>query len=523
MFIYLSILLLLLSPLAMLILRLARPNFVYHWLIAVAGALVAWPMLIVAGLRLPQTLTLVTWQIGTVFSSAVNLSLDQFSWPYALGLTSLVLAVILTDVARAAEADWANWAGSLFLTALGLLAVMAGNPLTLLLAWTAIDLFELFVLLGVVFPSVVRERIVIAFSARVLGSVLLIAAGMVAWSDNETLTYAISSPPAILLMILAAGLRLGVFPLHLPFLQEPPLRRGLGTVTRLMPTVTALVLLARMASALEQAGVKVLLAPILLGLAGLAALYAGASWLTAANELEGRPKWILGMASIVMASTIRAQPAASLAWGVATVFSGGILFLSSLRDRRLSWLLLLGLAGISALPFMPAWNGARLFHAPFDPILLLFFIALVLLMLGYYRHTLRPGDRLAGVERWVWVIYPVGLALLPATHFAIGWLTKPTLADVSLSQWLIGPIMVALLIAGIIWGQRVIMVPKFIGDILDYVFSFRWLFFLFGMFFRWFERLVSFLTTVLEGEGGLLWILLWIVLLLSFLATRRGG
>lgn len=83
--------------------------------------------------------------------------------------------------------------------------------------------------------------------------------------------------------------------------------------------------------------------------------------------------------------------------------------------------------------------------------------------------------------------------------------------------------MVALLIAGIIWGQRVIMVPKFIGDILDYVFSFRWLFFLFGMFFRWFERLVSFLTTVLEGEGGLLWILLWIVLLLSFLATRRGG
>ena len=201
MFIYLSILLLLLSPLAMLILRLARPNFVYHWLIAVAGALVAWPMLIVAGLRLPQTLTLVTWQIGTVFSSAVNLSLDQFSWPYALGLTSLVLAVILTDVARAAEADWANWAGSLFLTALGLLAVMAGNPLTLLLAWTAIDLFELFVLLGVVFPSVVRERIVIAFSARVLGSVLLIAAGMVAWSDNETLTYAISSPSAILLMI----------------------------------------------------------------------------------------------------------------------------------------------------------------------------------------------------------------------------------------------------------------------------------------------------------------------------------
>jgi len=523
MFIYLSILLLLLSPLAMLILRLARPNFVYHWLIAVMGALGAWPMLIVAGFRLPQTLTLVTWQIGTVFSSAVNLSLDQFSWPYALGLTTLVLAVILTDVARAAEADWANWAGSLFLTALGLLAVMAGNPLTLILAWTAIDLVELLVLLGEVDTSVVRERIVVTFSARVLGSVMLIAAGMVAWSDNETLTYAIISPQAILLMILAAGLRLGVYPLHLPFLQEPPLRRGLGTVTRLVPTVTALVLLGRMASALEQAGVEILFAPILLGLTGLAALYASASWLTAVNELEGRPTWILGMASISVASAIRAQPAASLAWGLATVFSGGILFLSSLRDRRLSWLPLLGLAGISALPFMPTWNGATLFRAPFEPLLSLFFIALVLLMLGYYRHTLRPGVRLGGLERWVWVVYPVGLALLPATHFAIGWLTKPALAEISLSHWLVGPILVILLVAGIIWGGKVTRIPQFIVDILGYVFSLKWLFFLLGGFFRLVERLVGFLTTILEGEGGLLWILLWILLLLSFLVSGRGG
>lgn len=523
MFIYLPILILLLGPLVILILRLARPNFVYHWLIAVAGALVAWPVLIVAGFRLPQTLTLVTWQIGTVFSSTVNLSLDQFSWPYALGLTTLVLAVILTDVARAGEADWANWAGSLFETALGLLAVMAGNPLTLLLAWTAIDLVELLVLLGEVLPSKVRERIVLAFSVRVLGSVLLIAAGVVAWSDNQTLTFAITSPQPILLMILAAGLRLGVFPLHLPFLQELSLRRGVGTIIRLVPAVTAFVLLGRMAFALEGAGVKVLFAPVLLGLAGLAALFSGASWLIAIDELEGRQTWILGMGSLVIASTIRAQPVASLAWGLATVFSGGLLFLSSLRDRRISWLPLLGLVGLSTLPFTPAWNGSNLFRAPFDPFLLLFFIAFVLLMLGYYRHALRPGARLGGVERWVWVIYPVGLALLPATHFAIGWLIKPTLTEVSLAGWLLGPIGVAFLIAGIIWGRRDIRIPQFIVDILDYVFSFRWLYFLFGLLFRLVERLVVFLTTILEGAGGVLWIALWILLLIAFLVTGRGG
>ncbi len=194
MFIYLPIILLLLISLVMVILRLARPNFVYHWLIAASGALVAWLMFIVVWFQLPQTLTLLNWQIGTISSSAVNLLLDQFSWPYALGLTSLVLAVILTDVVRVAEADWANWAGSLFLTSLGLLSVMAGNPLTLLLTWTAIDLVELLILLGIVYPSEMRERIVISFSTRVLGSVLLITAGVVAWSSNETLTFSISSP-----------------------------------------------------------------------------------------------------------------------------------------------------------------------------------------------------------------------------------------------------------------------------------------------------------------------------------------
>lgn len=363
----------------------------------------------------------------------------------------------------------------------------------------------------------------LAFSVRVLGSVLLIAAGVVAWSDNQTLTFAITSPQPILLMILAAGLRLGVFPLHLPFLQELPLRRGLGTIIRLVPAVTAFVLLGRMAFALEQAGVKVLFAPVLLGLTGLAALFSGASWLIAADELEGRQAWILGMGSLVIASTIRAQPAASLAWGLAAVFSGGLLFLSSLRDRRLSWLPLLGLVGLSTLPFTPAWNGSNLFRAPFDPFLMLFFIAIVLLMLGYYRHALRPGARLGGVERWVWMIYPVGLALLPATHFAIGWLMKPALTEVSLSGWLLGPIGVAFLFAGIIWGRRVNRVPKFIVDILDFVFSFRWLYFLFGLLFGLVERLVDFLTTILEGAGGLLWIVLWILLLIAFLVTGRGG
>ena len=47
-----------------------------------------------------------------------------------------------------------------------------------------------------------------------------------------------------LYLVAAAGLRLGVFPLHLPYTSEATLRRGIGTSLRLVSAVSSLVLLA---------------------------------------------------------------------------------------------------------------------------------------------------------------------------------------------------------------------------------------------------------------------------------------
>jgi hypothetical protein len=96
--------------------------------------------------------------------------------------------VILTDVARA-RADWSAWAASLVLAALGLLAVLAANPLTLLLAWAAIDLVEFFILLNHTGLSRENERVVIAFSVRVAGLLLLLWGVVVARASQADLTF----------------------------------------------------------------------------------------------------------------------------------------------------------------------------------------------------------------------------------------------------------------------------------------------------------------------------------------------
>jgi hypothetical protein len=522
MLVYLTIGFLALAPLVMLILRVARPSFVYHWLIALAGPLIAWPMILLTGLRLPQTLLLISWMPEALFPSWPVLLVDRLSWPYAVALATLALAAILTEVARAPEADWASWSASLALTALGILAVFSGNPLTLLLTWTAIDFFELIVLLWNVNESQIRERVVVSFTARVSGSGLLVAALLVASAGGETLSFAAITPQASLLLLLAAGLRLGVLPLHLPFLQEPPLRRGLGTLLRLVPAAAALVLLARTALAISEQGGSLPFLPYLLAFSGLAALYAAASWVFAPDELSGRPAWLLAMASFSVASALRGQPSASLAWGIAALFSGGLLFLSSTRDLRLAWLTLLGIIGFSGLPFTPAWNGARLFDPPFQLQLLLFIASLALLILGYVRHTLKPWRSLAGVERWVWVIYPFGLALLLLTHFAFGWWTNPGLEHAPWAGWWVGA--AALALAGLVgfWARRGFNPERYPLVLVDSIFSLNWVYAGFWFIYNRLRLLTGFITDILEGEGGILWVLLLLVLLIALLAGNGG-
>ena len=523
MLILVSIILLLIAVTSMLLIRVFWPDFLYHWLIAAGGALFAWLVMLFAGSRLPFSLTLINWQTKALLRQSPALLADELSWPYALALVTLALAVISTDVLRAAEADWSAWSSTLILGTLGLFAVLAGNPLTLLMAWMAIDLAELLILLAQLVQSTVRERLVIAFSARVFGSLLLIGGEMVARSGGASLTFDFIPSKAAIFLVLAAGLRLGVLPLHVPFLQELPLRRGLGTMSRLVPAAASLVLLARTADALRAAPESIAFLPYLLGMAGLAGLYGGLAWFLASDELEGRPPWILGMASLSLAAALRAQPTASLAWGLAGLLCGGLIFLTSIHDRRLLWLSFLGLLGFTAIPFTPAWNGSQLYTGPFHPFLPVFVIVQALLLAGYARHALRSSQIFQGVERWIWLIYPLGLGLLPLTQFWIAWRSYPSIADVPLAGWLLGVIAVGLAVLGVSLRDRIGAIPA--GPIQSFrtFLSLNWLYSMLWVIYRYLRRLATFLTSVLEGEGGVLWAILVLVLLFSVLVWSNGG
>src|SRR5512140_196179 len=133
--ILLPVILMLLAALALIGLRFLRPQFKYTWIVAATGAIFSFISVFLWRIHFPQTVSLPPWQPVTVFHYFPSWVADGISWPYALALAALATAVILTSTVRT-ETEAMPWAGTLFLSAFGILAVAAANPLTLAILWT---------------------------------------------------------------------------------------------------------------------------------------------------------------------------------------------------------------------------------------------------------------------------------------------------------------------------------------------------------------------------------------------------
>jgi hypothetical protein len=572
MLVLLTIFLFVFTPLAMLILRLVRPRFSIQGFLAVLAVLSALPMVFLAGSKIPQVVSLLQWQPVSLFPVSPALLIDDISWYFALALIVLAFSVVITSIAQLGQStrldilptrnksqtiespypvnerlspapsadnsesgsptNWSFWAAVLILTSLGLLAVTAGNMLTLLLAWVALDIFELIVLLGHVFQSKNRERVILVFFAKLIGTITLLIAALVLWSHGDSLSFEAISLATSVYLVLASGIRLGVLPLQLPFTQGLPMQRGLGTALRLIPAASSYILLVRVSNM----GVAGAITPYLLALTALAGLYAAVNWIRAKDELSGRPLWMLGTASLAVAAAILNHPSACLAWCIASLLSGGFIFSISIRHRNLFPLIFLGIFNLSCLPFSPTWQGTSLYGYSsssrvslmlFSVYSFMFLLIQSFLLAGFIRHSLRgiyPAEEKSSghIEQWAWLLYPIGLILPVVIHLFIGWRMYPNLNELPVYEWIVGPI--SLIIAGIvlyiIWrypqlSPLIILSTK--NSTWENLFSLEWLYRLLWKLFRSISKVFALFSAILEGEAGILWALALFALIFVFL------
>lgn len=515
MLILITVLLLTLTALTLILVRLIRPGFRYSWLIAVGGAFLALVSVWVWLIGLPVELSLAAWQPLDLFAESPLFQGDDIAWVLAVSLASLTLAVLLTDVVRSDLTNPLPWAGILTLTAIGVLAVTAGNLLTLMLAWAALDLIDLATLLRAVDEPSASERAVISFSTRLIGIGLVLLANILSLAAGARLDFA-SLPPSVgLLLLAAAGLRLGVLPLHLPISADSASRRGVGTSLRLTSAVSSLVLLARIAPGTAASP----LAPLLLVLAGAAALYSAWTWLRAPDDLSGRPFWIIALAAQAVASSLRGNPVGAAAWGAALSLAGGALFLNSSRNLWLNRILLIAAFSLSGLPFSLTASGWQSGAGSFFLTWPLSVAAQALLLAGYVRHALRPGahENPGSQLPWTQNMLPAGIGLLLLTALLLGLFGWE--GSASFRGWLPALVTVVLSIL-LIWLTPRLRLLNPIRAHWVRPEGGRWRRAFSGGFWNLYHssaRLGRLISDALEGEGSLMWTLLFLALFISLM------
>lgn len=521
MFVLITLSLLLTVSVAMLILRLTRRPSAFAWLASALGALLAWLSILLWQLDLPVTLPFNLWSPLTLFRVTPTFVVDSYAWLYALSLGGLAAAVILTSPARMIVISPISWFGAVALSLIALLAVMADNILTLALVWTAIDLLEYLNTLRISETPSLNERAVISFSFRAAGTGFALWAAVTSAAGGQSASLEETPPQAWLFLLLAVGLRLGVIPLHLPYRDDPGLRRGIGTSLRLTAAATSLVVLARSPAA----GIDPSILLFLLTLVSLAALYAGWKWLSLPDELSARPYWIIGMSALSLAAALRGNPAGSAAWGAALILFGGLSFLYSVRQPWFTRLF----AGLSlsllSLPFTltaTVWQGDFPIPALFWP---LFLAAHAMLVAGYLRHLFRVGETsFSELPRWSQAAYPLGLGIFVINIILTGLWGWP--GALQIGNWITAVLMLLLVgLAGLItlrlrriFNQEPVA-PIEMESVSRFALAQEFMAGILWGGYRLVGRMFGYLSSLLEGDGGLLWTLL---LLIIFIALLRG-
>ncbi len=189
-------------------------------------------------------------------------------------------------------------------------------------------------------PEKDQGAIVRIFSLRVFGTFALIFATAVAWQVQPDFSFDQIPSTAGLFFLLAAGLRLGVLPVHLPFTQGGADSQESKFLFDLAPVASSLTLIARLPGDFLTLNRTLLI--IVQVLSAIAMLYGAMMWISRKTATQARPPyWIITLSAFALQCALNGDPGSSRVWGgLALLLSGGLLFSFNPPIRRIRFCLL---------------------------------------------------------------------------------------------------------------------------------------------------------------------------------------
>jgi formate hydrogenlyase subunit 3/multisubunit Na+/H+ antiporter MnhD subunit len=482
----------------------------------------------------PVSQIIAPWQPVSVFGVPVSFRVDHTAWIIGLGLVLVCVATALTWLAYPGQTRPAPRAVALLLIASALASVFASNLLTLALAWGLLDTLFTIALLARS-GSQLGRRAAIAIVLNIASTLCVWIAALVIENQHTSLYWhllnAQSGPMGWL--VAAAVLRLGLYPLH----QWLPVELGQETdravLLFVIPSATGLALLARLA--ISQALPAQSIMPLLASLSALMGAFL--AW-RSPQPRSGLPFIALSFTGLMAISAttptaVGTLLAATLNW----IFVMSALFISRGFKRTAPWWSIGAIVAAMSLIGVPGTIGFIVREQTISSLidsgswisLVACLIAETLLVASVIRLIFSPaGDSLPinflrkisfGVALLFTIVPSIALAVLPATITNV-----PLLPEMLNKLGVVGWIAWAVPLVGGIAVAVSLRKPAavLIIDLIDpeaeprwqRLLELDWITSVASLPIRFITYVVRGLSSVLEGEGSLLWTMLLIVIAL---------
>lgn len=517
MWIQMVIILLIGAAIAALALRLRGIRTAYIWLTVLVISLIVWVLIIFIPQDRIPLFELSKWFQLRSIDVSLRFTIAPSNFPLIFTVVAYNLSFFLTAVVRLnIRSDLKYWLVQLLQTILAILALSANNTWSLLFAWTSFDILGFFYQLNTS-KEELKEEIFRSVIIKFIGSVILVRTISRVTGSNLDISLDNLSGFSQHGFFLAAFLHSGVLPNPIKARTGTPTKRIIDNAFTVMNFVISFSLLTKVTSP----QISFFIALPLKFAAYLIMLHFAFQWMTQPFS-HSTIIYLLAAASgmiYIFFSSSLITPVYYLI--LVLLFSISWIGLFTHRSRKLILFPLLFFLMISGLPFTLFSSGVRGFFIGginIDSIIIA--VAYFAILAGFIRNSLYGNNKFDELEPWYQASYLSGafIFLISITLFVFR-----NLGSISeeLNFWWLSTIGVVISIVVYVIIEKnpkyAKASPKDGKNAARSFFSLNWFFKPIAYSMRKLQSVIIVFSQLLEGDGGILWALVLLFLLISFI------
>ena len=517
-------LILLLSTIAAYIIRKRHINLPRVWILMAAVSILLWLIILIIPHDGTIVFTIKDWFSSDISRVNLNFEINPTNWAIVFTLLSVHIAFLFVSGSKQElNQDFIFWILEAGQITLAYTAITAADLWTVIIAWTAMDVGTLVYMLFMhKDPS--YSQVIAPLFFKLSGSLLLIYATAI--SSGNTQVMLLSNIPATSsgLFFLAAILHSGILPFRFPRKEKKEIGTITGLFFYLIPYISSLFFVVYLP-------IKDIpfLSYIILSLFSIAGMYYfGLIWLQSRDEVNGIYYLTLAFTAFTVFRFVTGTHQDLVPWLVLTLLGGSWVMLFSHRGKSTRFLPGILLISMMGIPFTLTSYGSTVFFADGFKFSILFILIFhVLYLLGFYSYLTLEKEQFDDLDSSSQLNYLIAILFSALAIVLISYRSSGSLLNEVTNWWACLPVILAL--AGyFLWKRRktetnsaenLKSVRPEINGRIGKILSFEWLIKSVTFTTEKMRPIVNGFSNLMEGEGGILWSIVFMALLVTLLRT----